>query len=118
MKCKTDFVTNSSSASIILMIKSDCEDIEKFREIFNKYIEMYKSGTWSSPLPIHFWDGSNIVKIRNEFQVIEWTSMFNCVMDDVPHYMQTLYLEWSVEPKDIEKQFGFKKIKIKVRDEH
>ena len=118
MKNKLDFVTNSSSASIFLIIKSNHKTVEEFREIFNKYIEEYKAGDWGTPQNIHFWDGSRISKTSDGvFQVKDWTSVFNYAADDIPHYMQALYLHWIVDPEDVEKQFGFNRIRIKKEDE-
>jgi hypothetical protein len=119
MKNKLDFVTNSSSASICLLIKTSCKNIEDFREKFNEYIEQYKSGEWGSPVPIHFWDGSKVTKTSDGwFQVEDYTSMFNYATDDIPHYMQALYLSWLVDPKNVKIQLGFEKLRIKVNDEH
>jgi hypothetical protein len=119
MKFKTDFVTNSSSASIILIVKSEHKTVEEFREVFNKYIEEYKGGEWGTPHPIHFWDGSKITKKgKDTFQIEDYTSMFNYATDDIPHYMQALCLQWMVDPGDVEMHFGFKGVEIKVIDDN
>src|SRR4030042_2611637 len=119
MKIKLDFVTNSSSASIFLIVKSKHKTVEEFIEEFNKYIEEYKGGWWGTPHTMHFWDGSQMTKTSDGwFQVKDYTSMFNYAVEDIPHYMQTLYLHWLVYPGDVERNHGFKKIRIKVNDEH
>jgi len=120
MKFKLDFVTNSSSASIYLMIKSKYDDIEDFRESFNQYMDEYIRGDWGTPEKItHFWDGIEMEKKgKNTYVVKAWTSMFNYATDDIPHYMQALYLSWIVDQLDIMNRFGFERVKIKVVDEH
>ena len=115
MKIKLDFITNSSSAAVCLIIKSDHKTVEEFKEMFNKYIEEYENGAWGKSMDMHFWDGSAITKVATGvFKVCDWTSMYNYAMCDIPHYMQTLYLNWSVDPTGIDRQFRFKKIKIEV----
>jgi len=119
MKSKLDFVTNSSSASIFLIIKSKHKTVEEFREEFNKYIEEYKAGEWGTSQSMHFWDGCKMTKTSDGwFQVEDYTSMFNYAVDDIPHYMQALYLHWLVDSENVEISHGFKKIRIKVTDDN
>jgi hypothetical protein len=42
MKIKTDFITNSSSASFILYVDSTADSLEEFKAIWEKYIKYYK----------------------------------------------------------------------------
>lgn len=47
MKIKADFVTNSSSASFILFIQSTFDNLEKFKESWDKYLKSYiKEHEW------------------------------------------------------------------------
>ena len=41
MKVKNDFITNSSSASFILTVKSYVNDLDSFKEIWDKYLDEY-----------------------------------------------------------------------------
>ena len=114
MKIKIDFVTNSSSASIMLFVESVTDDLEDFKEKFNKYMEVYQE-RYGEEYVVHFWDPARIKKLNSYLFVVEHdTSMYNYVTD-IPHYMQVLILESQVEPLDILENYGFKGVKVKVR---
>jgi hypothetical protein len=115
MKQKSDFITNSSSASYILTLKADVSDmsLERFKKIFNEYIEIYKNDIYKNN-KIRFWDGVNVHKVdKNMFEVVDWTSMHND-NDDIPDYMRDLLIESFVGDRD----WGFKVEKFRIDDDH
>lgn len=83
MKVKTDYVTNSSSASFILYITSSIMDLKEFKAFIENYINResneYGAGTESrSP---------SISEISNGvFKVEEFTGVYNG-FEDVPSWM-------------------------------
>jgi len=113
MKIKIDFITNSSSASIMLFVESVADDLEEFKKKFNEYMEHYK-GRYEEHI-VHFWDPNSIEQLTPHlFTVNHHTSMFNYVTD-IPHYMQVLTLESLLDPMNLLENYGFKGIKVKVK---
>ena len=101
MKIKQDFVTNSSSASMILIVKTK-EDmtLDEFKEKFSQVINKYKKYCRPKDKGL-FWDGTNIEqKSTEEFHVKEWTSMYNGY-EDIPSYMKDLVLDAVVVEKEM-----------------
>ena len=114
MKQKSDFITNSSSASYILTLKADVSDMSlaRFKELFYEYIEIYKRNNDNNR--IRFWDGVNVHKVDNNmFEVTDWTSMHND-NDDIPGYMRDLLVESFVNSRD----WGFKVEKFRIEDDY
>jgi len=96
MKIKGDFVTNSSSASFIMIIEAPYDDVHCFREAFNDYLNYYKSQTGDH---LRFWDASNISEVSDHvFQITDWTSMYNGIYD-IPKYMQHIILDSVASPQ-------------------
>jgi len=95
MKVKGDFITNSSSASYILTLKTqENNTLEEFKEKFNKYIEKYQD--WHE-VHLRYWNAADIKQVgENEFTVEDWTSMHNDAMD-IPGWMQNLMLQHFVK---------------------
>ena len=90
MKIKNDFVTNSSSASFIMIFEASFESVEYFKDAFNDFLNYYKRRTGDE---LRFWDGSNITEISDGvFQVTDWTSMYNDACD-IPKYMQYIIVD-------------------------
>jgi hypothetical protein len=124
MKIKTDFVTNSSSASFILTITTlQNLDINKFRDLFNEFILKYeREYKHSSPRNdektiFRFWDPKELKQIElNKFELEDFTSMYNGV-DDIPHYMKFLLLTKETDNYSLE-CLGFGNVELKIdRDE-
>jgi len=113
VKIKIDFITNSSSASIFLLVESITDDLEEFKKKFNEYIDTYKERY--KGCIVHFWDPNNIEQQTPHLFIVEhYTSMFNYVTD-IPHYMQVLILESMIEPTYLRESFGFNGVKVRVR---
>lgn len=95
VKRKSDFITNSSSASFIMTFTpvDGTIDLDDFTLLFNHYIETYKK---RFPNSLRYWDASNINQVpgtrgSNLFSVKEFTSMYNDE-SDVPEYMKDLMI--------------------------
>jgi len=90
MKIKNDFVTNSSSASFIMIFSAPGKTIEEFTEQLNDFIESYKKETEDQ---MRFWDATNITELDDgKFKIEEWTSMYN-YLSDIPKYMQYIMVD-------------------------
>ena len=91
MKYKTDFVTNSSSASFIMTFRTYSDmDLENFIKVFNDFLESQRNRYFPN---IRHWDALDVKKITNNiFQITEWTSMYND-QSDVPDYMKYFLIE-------------------------
>lgn len=90
MKIKLDFITNSSSASMYLYVKSSCETAEKFSDCLNKLFEsdpeVRERITFLNPTKVtKFLDGV--------FRIEEWTSMYNDY-HDLPEYFIWILIEF------------------------
>jgi len=91
MKIKSDFVTNSSSASFIMIFEAVEKDIHEFIESFNDFMDYYKRNTGGKNL--RFWDATNISEVGDGiYQVEEWMSMYNDI-GDIPKYMQYIIVD-------------------------
>ena len=116
MKFKTDFVTNSSSASFILYFASTDKNLDSFQDSFNRYLEeylrQYKYNEESSIL--RFYNPQTIEeKEEGIFKITESTSMYNNY-EDIPHYMRTVLLDSKIRQKELLETFGFKSIWIEI----
>lgn len=116
MKFKTDFVTNSSSASFILYFASTDKNLDSFQDSFNRYLEEYiqeyKYTEESSDL--RFYNPQTVEeKEESIFKITESTSMYNNY-GDIPHYMRTILLDSKIRQKELLEAFGFKSIWIEV----
>jgi len=106
MRCKYDFITNSSSASFILYIESTISDFKKFKEEFNNHV-MCESEDFGAGSNYHvlknrdfsFGGDFKFPKIsqlsNNTFKVEAITCMFNG-FEDLPSYMIDLLIKNSM----------------------
>ena len=110
MKIKTDFVTNSSSASFELYITSDITSVNEFIKVIQALLE-YDISREQMP------DGNSIKKLmEGVFTFEEYTSMYNGI-SDIPAYMRTLLLKDLLE-KDVLYNKGISQVLYKRRDDH
>jgi lysyl-tRNA synthetase class I len=170
MKFKNDFITNSSSASFILKIKSTANNLKDFIELWNLYIKHYteehkykidekveKHKKWLRKYKreqiklkkkIENNEATKYEKIKfelcykenenesdedikkdilgnmmfekiskNLYEVSHWTSMFNCIEEDVPNWMIELIVLYNMDPKKL-LRYGFKNIKFEIKDDN
>ena len=124
MKIKHDFVTNSSSASYLLYIDSNTNDLEEFTEQFEKYLKEIRSeydwDSWDSSADEYeqpkFYQPKGIENVGGTvFLVTEWTSMYNYT-NDIPTYMAALLVK-SFDAGELER-WGFKGVKFKIVNDY
>ena len=112
VKRKSDFITNSSSASIIMSVYApSCSTLEEFKERFYECIAQgdYKT-KWHEPESIEQpHDGAHV------FLISTHTSMYNG-REDIPKYMKIMVIDNALG--DLDDKFGFRDIKIKVRHDY
>lgn len=114
MKIKTDYVTNSSSASYLLYIKSEYDDLEDFKKSFNKYMDDYIKYNHSDEDPPRFFNPRDVSQISsNTFLIVDWNSMYND-FHDVPRYMLDLILNFVVEKETLRSNYKFKSFTFRV----
>ncbi len=95
MKIKSDFVTNSSSASFIMYFKpkNPHTSLEEFTTSFNDYLRYFQKENGD----LRYWNGSDIKVDKKDgeevFSITELTSMYNG-KEDVPLYMRELMQEY------------------------
>ncbi len=115
MKIKSDFITNSSSASFILAVKSidDCS-LSEFEDKFGKFMDWFK--TYKSTSIVRFWDGIQIREgdTKNVFLIEAWTTMYNDD-DDIPEYMRYICMDENIENRH--KSFGFEFISFEIDED-
>jgi hypothetical protein len=116
MKVKTDFVTNSSSASFILTLRphDGTMELSEFTNLFNKYLEDYKK---NNPNSLRYWDATNIDEVQDDvgpnlFTINECVSMYNDA-DDVPAYIKELMINSYIRDRD----WGFVVSSFKVDED-
>ena len=98
MKIRKGFVTNSSSASFILTIKTKTtKTISEFKKMFNDFLETYESSYYPSR-SLQFWHPNSISqKEDNIFEISDMTCMYNDY-ESIPNYMKHLILMSVIEP--------------------
>ena len=118
MKLKSDFVTNSSSASFILFIEATTTDLEEFRELFQKFMQFFLD-YMDGRKDVHFWNPASIERVEvehaaaNVFMVTDSVSMFND-QNDLPRYMRWLLIEHALRGPI--PQYGIQSLKLKVEE--
>jgi len=112
MKIKLDFVTNSSSASFILHVEANTEDLNDFVSKFNDFMEFFLNDGPYRREKIKFWNPSQIKKIsNNKFAIHDYTGMYNS-QSDIPSYMRWLIVSSFISKGD--NSFGFKATQLSI----
>jgi hypothetical protein len=119
MKLKSDFVTNSSSASFIIYFNYNDKDwtFEEFRYEFLEYIQKgYIGGECCAGRHYSFPPDSIELLSDGRVKIECWTSMYNGY-EDVPSYMIDLVMRshQTKDSSDDEIYFGIKDVKFEVR---
>jgi len=115
MKIKKDFITNSSSASFLMCIKTDenITTLEEFEKWFSNYMDIYidnlKEYCHSSSFPSFYNPGNIRQESGNLFVIIDSCLLYNNYKN-VPQYMRDLILRHLID-NDLK---GIKNITIKV----
>ena len=105
---KADFVTNSSSASFILHVCSNYEDLDDFKREFYKCISREEYDTnWYEPQSVEQDDHD-----RFRYKIEACTSMYN-YMTDVPRFMRMMVTEHAMSDSDLS-QYGIRDVRIEV----
>ena len=114
MRVKTDFTTNSSSASFLMVIESDVPSLDEFVDLFNQFLTRwedmhdylgYRVPRLLSPMEV-------TQEVPGRFVVQDWTSMYNG-HENIPKYIRWLIIEQNIQ-RSLEEDFGFKNIKLHV----
>jgi len=113
MKFRTDFVTNSSSASFILFVESTAANKQEFEESLKKlFAEYSRDFQKEESLP----KSEQIKHIFGSLYAInDMTIMFNDY-DDVPHYMRYMLLRHHIDDDLL--KFGIKSLKLEIDRNH
>lgn len=103
MKIKKSFVTNSSSASFILTIKTASPmTMDQFKNKFNECIEDLKN---RFRIGIDFYEGGHIDKLSDViFQISDHTSMYNDI-SDIPSYMYPFIISSHLSIDNVAEEF-------------
>lgn len=113
MKIKIDYVTNSSSASYMLYIESEDDNLESFKDSLSKWIDNWTNYN-SKERVARFYNPSDVEQISsNTFLITDWTSMHND-FGDIPKYMHDLIFSMVVEKDFMKQHYGFKGFNFKV----
>ena len=116
MKIKTDYVTNSSSASYLLYIESKSDSLQDFIDSFERYMDAYIKYDYHENPP-RFFNPRDITQISsNTFLITEWTVMHND-FHDIPQYMHDLIFTLLTEQKQLESDYGFKSFRFEVNED-
>jgi len=114
VKIKNDFITNSSSASFILTVKSNAKNLEEFKERFELFKKHFLEELLYKKNAKHIF---NFVKIEhgsdNNYNISDITAMLNDILHDTPQWITYLLLVSYTYPTLIE-QFGFTPISLKI----
>jgi hypothetical protein len=119
MKLKADFVTNSSSASFIMTLRSVDGDMDAddLKEKINDFIEYFRSQYGDRANNLRYYNGVDVERVaRGLFTITEWTSMYN-YPSDIPEYMQAMMLEDHLEEDENLARFGFKVEKFRIQSD-
>lgn len=123
MKLKTDFVSNSSSASFIVYIPSEVTSLDAFKGslmdiIKERFIpdELYDVNddtrkAYERALTIV---DSAKMKYDGLYTLEHFTAMFNSIVDDTPLFMKWLVLENMVGGF---KEYGIKDVKLTIDED-
>ena len=114
MKIKTDFVTNSSSSSFVIIAKSDTDDPEVFIQKFNQYLQDHiEDNNWKDdfePPPLLTLD--RIKKLGpNQFHIEDYVPFYSSE-DDTPQYIVDLL---KADHRDLSK-YGLKHVSLETKD--
>lgn len=85
MKLKNDFVTNSSSTSFIMYVRTKDKTMEDFLNRFKDCVHR---------VSYHDCDNAEFEEIADGvFSITDWTSMYNNI-GDTPEYMKDILVAW------------------------
>jgi hypothetical protein len=119
MKIKTDFVTNSSSTSFMITMRSDIADLAKFVDKLNGHFELLcgkdvESGEMESPPTISI---DNLQQTSQDVFMLEGAVPYYKGYGDLPKHIQYLLLENMNDPERLSK-IGIKNLDIKIIDKN
>ena len=110
MKIRKGFVTNSSSASFILTIKTKTpKTIDEFKKMFNDFLDTYEQSYYPKK-SLQFWNPNYVKQIGDTiFEISDRTFMYNDY-SSIPDYMKHLMLMSIIEPDILDELLDVEKL--------
>lgn len=119
MKIKTDFVTNSSSTSFILTMKSDVlEKVEFVKRLNECFADLENRDGWQEDVdPPHSVDVDDVEMVAPDIFILEGGVPYFSSYDDLPKHIRNLILDYANDNNSLA-QFGITNLEFEIKDKN